>query len=130
MKFSVDFDNIIAGIIVRDKLGVILITFSTNQLAWQAELENRICKRVLESFNRSQDRSQACFKNDAAQPHCCGHSRLRFVPSMPHGDFLELLQGASVMLDPFPFGGGVTSLEALAVGTPVVTFPVSFLIVF
>ena len=37
---------------------------------------------------------------------------------------LVFLAAAAVVVDPFPFGGGVTSLEALSVGTPVVTAPV------
>lgn len=38
-----------------------------------------------------------------------------------------MLRGADVMLDPFPFGGGVTSLQGFAVGTPIVTLPAQFL---
>jgi hypothetical protein len=34
---------------------------------------------------------------------------------------LELLEVVDVSLDSFPFGGGVTSLQAIAVGTPVLT---------
>jgi len=51
------------------------------------------------------------------------HGRVRFLPSLPHPAFLQLLKASSVVLDPFPFGGGVTTLEALAAGTPVVTLP-------
>jgi predicted O-linked N-acetylglucosamine transferase (SPINDLY family) len=42
-------------------------------------------------------------------------------------DFLHLLSLADVMLDPFPFCGGNTSYEALALGTPVVTMPGRYL---
>jgi predicted O-linked N-acetylglucosamine transferase (SPINDLY family) len=42
---------------------------------------------------------------------------------MAHQDYLALLKLADVMLDPFYFGGGTTSFEALALGLPVVTWP-------
>lgn len=49
--------------------------------------------------------------------------RIRFLPALPSDDFLQLLAMADVMLDPPQFGGGNTSYEALAVGTPIVTWP-------
>lgn len=36
------------------------------------------------------------------------------------GEFSALSEMADVVLDPFPVGGGRSSLEVLAVGTPIV----------
>ena len=54
-------------------------------------------------------------------------SRVHFLPLQPNDDFLALLQAADVILDPLHFGGGNSSYEALAMGTPVVTWPSEFL---
>ncbi|MEO5337144.1 MAG: tetratricopeptide repeat protein [Magnetospirillum sp. WYHS-4] len=48
-------------------------------------------------------------------------SRVHFLPRQTEEDFLALTALADVILDPFPFGGGNTSLEALSAGTPIVT---------
>ena len=53
--------------------------------------------------------------------------RIRFVPRQGFDDFLSLLRCADVILDPPVFGGGNSTLEALAMGTPVVTLPGDFL---
>ena len=45
------------------------------------------------------------------------------TPRLSTHDFDTLLRTATVMLDPFPFGGGATSLSALSQGLPVVTVP-------
>jgi predicted O-linked N-acetylglucosamine transferase (SPINDLY family) len=50
-------------------------------------------------------------------------SRVRFVPRTAHRDFLHYVAAADVILDPFHFGGGNSSLEALSLGIPVVTLP-------
>ncbi len=49
--------------------------------------------------------------------------RIRFLSRMPREKLIGLMQCAEVMLDPIHFGGGNTSLEAFAVGTPIVTWP-------
>jgi predicted O-linked N-acetylglucosamine transferase (SPINDLY family) len=49
--------------------------------------------------------------------------RVDFVPRLSQDDFLHLLARADVLLDTTPFGGGSTSYEAFASGTPVVTLP-------
>ncbi|HEY6720435.1 MAG TPA: hypothetical protein VI363_02255, partial [Burkholderiales bacterium] len=50
-------------------------------------------------------------------------SRIRFVPRSAHRDFLQYVAAADVALDPFHFGGGNSSCEALSLGIPVVTLP-------
>ena len=40
---------------------------------------------------------------------------------LPYAEFMALQCRADVALDPFPFGGGVTMLEAVACRTPFIT---------
>ena len=49
--------------------------------------------------------------------------RIVFVPWMPYPEYLNLSAVADVLLDPLHYGGGVTSYDGLATGTPIVTLP-------
>ena len=53
--------------------------------------------------------------------------RVKFMPRMPWLDCLNLMAVSDVMLDTFHFGGGNTTYEGLAMGTPIVTLPASYL---
>lgn len=53
--------------------------------------------------------------------------RIHLLPALPNPEFLQLLAGAAVVLDPLHFGGGNSSYETFAYGTPVVTLPGEFL---
>ena len=53
--------------------------------------------------------------------------RVRFLRQMPLADFLSLVTLSDVMLDPLHYSGGNTSLEAFALGTPIVTWPGAFM---
>jgi protein O-GlcNAc transferase len=54
-------------------------------------------------------------------------SRLHLVPRLDHAGFLSLLNAADILIDPPHYSGGNTTLEALALGVPVVTWPGEFL---
>lgn len=102
-KFHPDFDPVLAEVLDRDPRGVLLL------------LESKYCQwkeMLLQRFGRTLGGAAA---------------RVRFLPTQPRARFLELLALADVVLDPLHFGGGNTSYEALAVGTPVVTLPSPFL---
>jgi predicted O-linked N-acetylglucosamine transferase (SPINDLY family) len=53
--------------------------------------------------------------------------RVHFLPALSHLDFMNVMALADVSLDTRPFGGGNTSWQAIASGTPVVTWPGRFL---
>jgi protein O-GlcNAc transferase len=53
--------------------------------------------------------------------------RVTFLPRMDHDTFMRLLALSDVSLDSFPFSGGNTTYQALALGTPVVTLPGDYL---
>jgi len=98
-KFHPDFDAVLAGILRGDKRALI-VTIDAKYPQWRCLLAER-WQRVMP---------------DVAD-------RIRFLPRMPRSDFLELLALSDVMLDPFPFGGGHTSYEALSLGLPTITLP-------
>ena len=47
--------------------------------------------------------------------------RVSFVGRMPLTEYLRLYQEVDVALDPFPYGGGTTTCDALWMGVPVVS---------
>jgi uncharacterized protein (TIGR03032 family) len=102
-KFHPEFDQPLRRILELDPLGD-LVTIQGNSPVWVEHLLKR-WRREFPDADR----------------------RVRFLPSLPRSDFLQLLSFADVMLDPFPFCGGNTSYEALSLGTPIVTWPGNFL---
>jgi protein O-GlcNAc transferase len=102
-KFHPAFDDVLGGILEADPDGH-LVVLQGRVSNWTARLTARWAKRLPDA-----DR------------------RVHWLPAQPRPDFLRLLAIADIVLDPFPFGGGHTSYEALAVATPVVTLPDRFL---
>lgn len=102
-KLHPEFDPILAGILRRDPQGRLVLLFKE-----KVGLRETLLKRWKTTMPDVLD-------------------RVIFINSLPYEDFLNLQAVVDVILDPLHFGGGNTHYEALATGTPVVTFPQAFL---
>lgn len=102
-KFHPEFDAVLAGLLTADPQGD-LILLDGRVRNWTERLRRRFSRTITDA-----DR------------------RVRFLPPQSYDEFLGLIEVADVLLDPTHFGGGNSSYEALALGTPVVTFPGQFL---
>jgi protein O-GlcNAc transferase len=101
-KITPVFDRVIASILSADENAVVLL-MSTPTLAFGEKLKTRL---------------EASHGLSAEMVE-----RVMFLKPVEHAKFLGLARLADVALDPFPFGGGVTTLEILSTGTPVVALP-------
>ena len=102
-KFHPDDDIVLRGILEADPLGRVVV----------------IEGRVPEWTKRLRSRWQKTLADV--------HDRIVFLPAIANDDYLRLLRICDVILDPLHFGGGNSSYEALAMGTPVITLPSPFL---
>lgn len=98
-KFHPEMDELLAAILARLP-GARLLLVSGDVPAWRPQLMARWAARG-DGIDR------AAF----------------FLPPLAHASYLSLIRAADVMLDPLHFNGMNSSLEALAMGTPVVTLP-------
>jgi predicted O-linked N-acetylglucosamine transferase (SPINDLY family) len=98
-KIHPDFDRLIGDILRADPAGEVVLLEGKIE-DWARSLLDRIRRTI---------------------PDVAG--RVRFVRTLPHEDFQHLLACADVLLDPLHWSGGITTLDALAFGTPVVTLP-------
>lgn len=92
-----DFDQIVIDILRRDPAGIAI--FIDGNPNWSAILRRRWQRIGAEAS-----------------------SRIKFVPRMDPPSFQSLLARADVVLDTIYFSGGITSAEALSLGTPIVTY--------
>lgn len=67
---------------------------------------------------RFRGRIEAAFTRAGLDPD----RHLSFLPVQTHADYLGGIQRATLVLDPPSFSGGATTLDALSVGTPVLTW--------
>ena len=102
-KIHPDNDALVADVLARDPDGF-AVMFAANHDA----LTDRFVNRMAPVFKeRGVDVSK----------------RVLFMPYMSHGAYLHLNRLCDVMLDTVHWSGGNTSLDALAMGLPVVTLP-------
>jgi len=102
-KFHPDFDLAIATILRRDpQAQVVLIRWAYPQA--DALLRQRLARVMPDVVDR-----------------------IWFLPRLQQDEFLSFLTTVDVLLDPFPYGGGLSSLEAFSFGVPVVTLPTKLL---
>jgi len=102
-KFHPDFDPLLAEILRRDPAGEVVV------IRW--------------AYDAVDDLLRARFRRtlpDVAD-------RVRFINRVQPPQFLNLLAVSDVLLDPLHFGGGMTSLEGISLGVPIVTLPGPFL---
>lgn len=98
-KLHPDYDRFLAEILRSDPGGV-LVLIEGRVATWTELLRQRFARTMPDVTDR-----------------------IRWLPALPREAFLALLAASDVVLDPIAFGGGNTSYEALAMGTPVVTLP-------
>jgi hypothetical protein len=116
-KLHPEFDRVIKDLLITIPNSLfVVIHDDTMKYQWRRTIVSR-WNRTLRNDEADVTDSNS---NGASMPLL---DRVVWVSGMTSQQYLALLAASDLMIDPFPFGGGVTSLEALGVLTPVLTIP-------
>ena len=77
---------------------------------------------VLKTYQFSEPESVARVREEFAR-HGVGAERVELRGASPHREFMGEYNQIDLVLDPFPYSGGLTTCEALWMGVPTVTLP-------
>jgi predicted O-linked N-acetylglucosamine transferase (SPINDLY family) len=91
--------------------------------AWAAILARVAHARLLLKTHQFSDPGTVALVQDAFAAHGIDPSRIAFAGSSSHRSQLAQHADIDIVLDPFPYSGGLTTCEALWMGVPVVTIP-------
>ncbi len=103
-KFHPDFDSTLRKMLRNDQNGRLVLIADPSPEPWRELLSERLQETLGENFEQ-----------------------VVFVPFMSEPKYLGLLSISDVIIDIPMFSGGNSTLEAFAMGTPVVTWPGKFM---
>lgn len=86
---------------------------------WSRILEQELSARLLVLMQGGKDGSEMA--RQRFKTHKIPFERLDFAAICPRRAYLELHHEVDIALDPFPYNGGITTLESLWMGVPVIT---------
>lgn len=112
------FDHVLADILQADYKGHVVLQasrYSNQTAALQSRIQTVIQERFCGAYT-----SDCTAMADA-------YSRVHFVARVTSDKVHDLMQQASVILHPFPFGGSKTASDAINAGIPIVTYPQPYL---
>lgn len=123
-KLHPSFDQVLLGALIRYPDSVVVTIGLEKKYQWRRTLTQR-WRNYLAEEHRMRYYNQGTSAMDNTEDRFIDDviARIRWLPSLSPSEYLFLLAVGDVMVDPFPFGGGVTTLESLAMCTPVVTYP-------
>jgi predicted O-linked N-acetylglucosamine transferase (SPINDLY family) len=90
---------------------------------WADILKENPSSRLILKWKTFDEASVRARLSAAFSAHGVDPDRLELRGFSPHRQMLEQYGEIDIALDPFPFGGGLTSCEALWMGVPVLTLP-------
>jgi predicted O-linked N-acetylglucosamine transferase (SPINDLY family) len=139
-KLHPDFDSVLIDILISNlnnslshsfefqenkKVKIIFLSTANKRVTWQTMFLQRLEMRLIERIQSFAWQSSLVITVEEIELFVKRllNDHLVFLEALDPQQYLLLLYVGEVMLDPFPFGGGVTALEALAVCTPVITYP-------
>jgi predicted O-linked N-acetylglucosamine transferase (SPINDLY family) len=99
-KFSTAFDWVLRQLLEQDpRAFLVLCVYRAKDAGYVEKLKARLAQQTVDL------------------------TRVQFMPQMPFDRLVRYYIAADVLLDPFPFGGGITSLDGFMYGVPIVTAP-------